>query len=133
MKKRYSPGKRDKRVQGHISFEPGHEFYGAELDVWLDAPTSLYLEITGLMERDGETAETLKAFGGLLREFADRCLIDWNIDDDAGNPVPPNGDGLLSQDLNFVTEILTAWVKEAGAPSAPLSATSTSSSTSVAG
>lgn len=53
------------------------------------------------------TAEDAGKMEELLRLFA-RMLVEWNVEDDDGTPVPANYEGLASQDFTFVLEIITA-------------------------
>ena len=46
----------------------------------------------------------------MFRKFA-RALVEWNLEDDKGKPVPATFDGLLSQDVGFVNEIIRAWME----------------------
>lgn len=55
----------------------------------------------------------------LFSTFA-KCLVSWNLLDDDDSPVPPTKDGLLSQDLDFVLEIIGAWAQAIGGVSTPL-------------
>ena len=133
MGKLYEPKKRETRRQMHLTFDEGHEFHGAEIDVWLSGvPISLYLELSGMMGRGVSGEEAVAVFGPLLREFADSCLISWNLGDN-GEPVPANGEGLLRQEADLVIAILTGWMKAAGEPGTPLAETSSGGSTSGAG
>ncbi len=134
--KGYQPSKRESRKRGHISFEEGHEFYGAEIDVWLTASIDLYLELLEMgNELSGavEVEQLQTVFAPLIRRFAKSCLIGWNIDDELGAPTPADGDGLLAQEAEFITAILSAWLAEVGNPSAPLLQTSPDLSMSAAG
>ena len=122
--KGYQPSKRESRRTAQITFEPGHQFYGAELELALSAPVGLSLELAELAETKQIDLSTLRAQDVLLRRFGDRCLLSWNVLDDDGDPVPANGAGLVEQEPEFVNAILTAWVAEAMNPSAPLVAAS---------
>ncbi len=57
-------------------------------------------------------------------------LIDWNLDDeDTGDPVPANREGVAAQEFEFVMEILNAAGKAVNSISAPLDGGSTSGGT----
>ena len=54
-------------------------------------------------------ADQQDAIEGLLDVFAD-ALVDWNLEDDEGEPVPASLDGVRSQDVDFLMPIMRAWV-----------------------
>ena len=131
--KRFQPSKRESIRTALITFAEGEEFHGLELTVRLNADMALFLEIVGLTEMGPAVGpEAIKQFASALTDFGDRCLVDWNVDDDDGNPVPANGAGFLKQDLDFVMAIIGAWVAEVSTPSAPLVQPSPGGSTSEA-
>lgn len=50
-------------------------------------------------------------------EVFSKSLVSWNLEDDDGNPVPPTVDGILEQDIDFMLEIISAWMEAiAGVP-----------------
>lgn len=97
------------------------EFEGLEVRA-KSVPTGDFLKITELMslkDSGGFTADDKDKLTDLFATFAD-ALIDWNVEDDErdeqGNltgrdvPVPPTLEGLLTQDLDMVLEIIKAWM-----------------------
>jgi hypothetical protein len=46
----------------------------------------------------------------LFGVFAD-ALLDWNLEDDQGRPVPANLEGVSTQDADFISEIVREWMK----------------------
>lgn len=52
-------------------------------------------------------------------EFFAGALIDWNLTED-GEPVPCTVEGLLSQDPEFIMQVVSAWAEAVGGASAPL-------------
>lgn len=46
----------------------------------------------------------------LLAEFA-KNLVEWNLDDEDGNPVPPTLEGIEERDLSFILKIIKAWME----------------------
>ena len=44
----------------------------------------------------------------MMQYFSD-VLTSWNVEDEKGNPVPTTVDGLLTQDFDFVQEIIATW------------------------
>lgn len=57
---------------------------------------------------DRETLETIGEVSKLFQIFAD-SLIEWNLDDDDGNPVPPTIEGIKREDGAFIMDIIRAW------------------------
>ncbi|MFD5564531.1 hypothetical protein [Kitasatospora griseola] len=66
----------------------------------------------------------------MLQMFAD-AIIEWNLDGDDDQPLPPTMDGLKTLDLDFTMDIINAWMDAINGVSAPLPQTSTDGSTSV--
>lgn len=97
------------------------EFEGLEVRA-RSVPTGQFLKITelmGLKDSGGFTAEDKDKITELFATFAD-ALIDWNLEDDEKDesgqrtgrdiPVPATLAGLLTQDLDFVLDIIKAWM-----------------------
>lgn len=53
-----------------------------------------------------------------------KLLKSWNVDDDDGQPVPPTLDGLLSQELEFVSQVIEAYTSALSQAPPPLPGTS---------
>jgi hypothetical protein len=66
---------------------------------------------------------------GMVSPFA-RKLVAWNLLDDDDEPVPASLDGLLSQDLDFVIRLITAYGTAMTQAPPPLPASSPSGATS---
>jgi hypothetical protein len=80
----------------NLLFE-GDEFDG--LQVRTGSPSIGALrKILSLSESD---ASDTAALDPMIRMFAE-LLVDWNVEDDSGDPVPATEDGLNSQDSEFV-------------------------------
>lgn len=75
-------------------------------------------------------AEERGATEEMCRMFID-ALVEWNIEDDDGNPLPPTMDSLKSLDLDFSMTMVNAWPEAVKGVSDPLPQTSTDGSTSV--
>ena len=79
-------------------------------------------------------AEQLAALKKKIRDtfepFA-RVLVEWNVEDDDGTPVPATLDGLLSQELPFVGQIIEAYVGAIATAPPPLSPASSGGETSL--
>ena len=56
---------------------------------------------------------------GLFTRFAG-SLKSWNLDGDDGQPVPVTMGGVRTQDLDFILEIITAWMDAIASVDIPL-------------
>lgn len=79
--------------------------------------TSAFLTFAKMTQ---EARQSTDAMEKLFSEFADRALRSWNLEDEDGTPVPPTLDGLLSQEFDFVFEIIDAWTDTVAGVSDPL-------------
>ena len=61
---------------------------------------------TTLETPEGRTPENIERQFTILGEL----LISWNLDDEQGNAVPCDYDGLKKQDFGFVMAILKGWM-----------------------
>lgn len=61
----------------------------------------------------------------LLKTFAD-IIVEWNLEDETGVPVPPTADGLFAQDLSFTKTVLVAWLRAVVSVPDPLASESSS-------
>jgi hypothetical protein len=66
-----------------------------------------------------------EATGKMLRMFAD-SLLGWNLETEEGDPVPQDLEGVKSQELPFVLEIIEAWTTALTGADAELGKDSTS-------
>jgi hypothetical protein len=74
-------------------------------------PLGAFLELVKLM--DVETRDIQAEDAGKvdrLFEGFSRALIDWNLEEPEGVPVPATFEGLKSQDIDFAMQILRAWI-----------------------
>ncbi len=119
-------GYRRQRPSYRLVFEDA-EYVGLEV-VAQSASIEAYQRIATLATREvGEhpTAEDLEEVANLLKAFAG-VLVSWNLETEAGEPVPATLDGLRSQDLPLVMVIVLAWMNAVAGVSAPLGAASSS-------
>jgi len=65
--------------------------------------------------------EDTENFEQLFTMFAD-ALVDWNLDDDDGEPVPATLEGIQGQDADFVMPIIKAWFVALAGVTGPLGA-----------
>jgi hypothetical protein len=87
------------------------EFEGLEIRA-KSVPVGEFLKITELMELDDSAdfgVEDMEKITDLFQSFA-TALVSWNLEDDNDKPIPATLEGLHSQDLDFVLEIIKAWM-----------------------
>lgn len=91
------------------------DYKGAEIRVRLNVPVGIYLDVL----LGGDITVPGSATSALV-EAALKLIVDWNLEDDNGKPVPLTLDGLTSHvDLALLNLIVSEWA-EASNPSAPL-------------
>ena len=97
-------GYRPKRALFKLDFsETEHE--GLEVTTRA-VPMSVMLDVAVAA---GNAAQDASGFRQVLATFA-YALESWNVEDDDGQPVTADLDGLMSQDPAFVTDLIKAWV-----------------------
>jgi len=110
-----------------IDFAEGHDYHGLEVEVIISIPFSTLFWFQQSADYENSTEFTKEA----LHRFGDEFITSWNLEDDAGNPLPVSGDTLLGiGDYSLVTSLLEAWIQAVAEPSAPLSETSNDGDTS---
>lgn len=83
------------------------------LEVSMRGPTvGEELEIEAFRTQDGGGREIFKVMTGLL--------IEWNVDDEQGQPVPTTFEGVCTQDAAFIMAILDATQEAASGVPDPL-------------
>jgi hypothetical protein len=104
----------------HITFS-GTDYDGAEIWVRLNVSFAHYLALREAAEGDNQ-AKMAELFGG-------EVLMEWNLEDASGTPVPATGAGMLQIPLSLAMLIVQHWIEEvAGVPN-PLGETSSDLST----
>lgn len=96
-----------------IQFDENSPFHGAEITVRLNVPMGLVFELQKFSAASSDQEAT-------IRKLGDTLLISWNVTDDADQPVPANGEGLLAQPPEFVWGIISGWQEAMTVPSVPL-------------
>lgn len=96
-----------------IQFDEDSPFHGAEITVRLNVPMGLVFELQKFSAASSDQEATIRKLGDML-------LISWNVTDDADQPVPANGEGLLAQPPEFVWGIIGGWQEAMTVPSVPL-------------
>lgn len=88
------------------------EYEGLEVRV-KSSEFGTFLDIAQLMDLDTDadvTAKDVEDINALFGYFVD-AIIDWNLEDDGGVPVPQTVKGLRTLDLGFVMDMVQAWVR----------------------
>lgn len=98
-------GFRPKRAPLKLDFTDT-EFQGLEVTL-RPVPMSVLSDIA-VTASSGDPS----AFRHAAATFA-YALESWNVEDDDGNPVPADLDGLMSQDPRFVSAVFKAWMEAA--------------------
>ena len=111
MQKQGVRGYRIPKRTARIVFDGG-EYEGAEVRTQLDVPIGLFLEIQDLVNND----RALQVF----ERFGDGALVDWNLEDDNGKPIPATGKGMLAIPAALANIIIEQWVEAVANPPAPL-------------
>ena len=95
-------GFRPKRTPFKLDFS-GTEYEGLEITV-RPLPMAVMLDVSAAAVTDTGAFRQVAATLGY-------ALESWNVEDDEGEPVPADADGLLSQDGRFVAAVIGAWVQ----------------------
>jgi hypothetical protein len=111
-------GYRPKRKIFNLDFT-GTEYDGLEVTV-RGVSTGQALDI--------DTAQNDSSDEGMrtMLELLAAQLIDWNVEDDDGQPVPANLDGIRAQEIALNLAIINAWQTAMAGVPAPLESGSTS-------
>lgn len=94
-------GYRPKRTPCKLDFT-GTEYDGLEV-VTRPVPMSVLLDVM-----TAAATGDLEAFRHMAATFA-YALDSWNVEDDDGQPVPADLDGLMSLTPQFVNAVIAAW------------------------
>lgn len=110
-----------------LTFDESHELHGLEV-VTKSVPIGVILTVmraagSGMTRKP--TVEDVESVSTLFDTLGD-ALLEWNYEDDDGEPVPATAEGLRSLDLDFVTMLSMEWVEAVIGASAPLGKSSPS-------
>jgi hypothetical protein len=98
-----------------ITFE-GTDYDGAVIQLRLSVTFAQFIELRESAQ--GEDQE------GMARLFGQNVLMEWNLDDDDGEPIPADGEGMLAIPLELNNLIVQHWVEAVTGVPAPLVETS---------
>lgn len=96
-------GFKRKRKVYKLDFE-GTEYDGLEVKV-TGLTTGEYLELISL---GGPTDAGDKEAEGMIRMFA-KHLVSWNLEDEAGKPIPTTYEAVADNDFTMNASIVNAW------------------------
>ena len=94
-----------------ITFE-GTDYDGAEIQLRLSVTFAQFIALRESAQ--GEDQEVM------ARLFGQNVLMDWNLEDDAGQPIPANGEGMLEIPLSLAMLLVQHWVEAVSGVPAPL-------------
>lgn len=112
-----------------MGYRPKRKIY--TLDFEGDEYQGLEVRIRGLNTGQVMDIDAARADGGdaaivaMLQLMAEQ-LVEWNVEDDNGQPVPTTFEGVRSLDIDFNWAIIDAWQTAAAGVPAPLESGSTS-------
>jgi len=94
-----------------ITFE-GTDYDGAEIRVLLSVTFGKFIALRESAQ--GEDQETM------ARLFGEDVLMDWNLEDDDGTPIPADGDGMLAIPMELTNLVVQHWVEAVAGVASPL-------------
>lgn len=110
-------GYKPKRKIYTLAFE-GEEYEGLEVRI-RGLNTGQVMDIDAARGDGGDGAIVT-----MLKLMADQ-LVEWNVEDDHGQPVPTTFEGVRSLDIDFNWAVIDAWQNAAAGVPAPLDGPST--------
>ena len=108
-------GYRVPRRTALLRFE-GSDYDGAEIRCKLDVPTQLFFDIWAAQSQS--KGDDPAVIIDVNRLWVEKALIEWNLEDEDGTPVPATIEGLLAQPPAFVSFLLSEWLKAVSEPPA---------------
>ena len=117
---------RDRKIYKLVFADP--EFDGLEVRA-RGLTTAELLEMQAL-EPTGNEAEDATKLERQLQLFAGK-LVSWNLEEPEGVPVPTTLDGVKTQELDFIMQVIDAWMRAVMGIAAPLGPPSNSGGTSL--
>jgi hypothetical protein len=104
--------KRSSKVY-NLAFDDDGEFAGLEVRVrsMSVGKVRTFLKLrSSLREGESDDAQAATAMDETFNMFAG-CLLSWNLEDDAGFPVPATREGIDAQDVDFIMAVISAWME----------------------
>ena len=87
-----------------ITFE-GTDYDGAEIRAKLNVNFKYFSEIQAAISEDSTNGLRVAEL------FGDHALIDWNLEDDEGDPVPANAEGMTMIPVELVNLMVGHWAE----------------------
>ena len=107
-----------------LKFADDTNLAGLEIVALMDIPLSLFLEFqTSISGEDSEEGGIEKGF----RLFAEKMLVDWNLEDDNGVRIEPSVEAFFELPPQTCTQIIQEWSGQVSEPDPLLSTTSSNS------
>ena len=94
-----------------ITFE-GTDYDGAEIQLRLSVSFAQFIALRESAQGEDQAV--------MARLFGQNVLMDWNLEDDAGQPIPADGDGMLAIPLELTNLVVQHWVEEVARVPSPL-------------
>jgi hypothetical protein len=111
-----------------IDFAEDSPWHGATARVVISVPFKILL----WYQRNAESKD-VEMSSESLHQWGDKYLLEWNLLDDTGEPIPATGQGAEeTDDSDIVTAMMLAWMEAVVHPAGPLSAQYNSGATSEA-
>jgi len=105
-----------------ITFE-GTDYDGAEIRAKLNVNFKYFSEIQAAISEDNTNGLRVAEL------FGDHALISWNLEDDAGDPIPANAEGMAMIPVELVNLMVGNWAEAVSDIPDPLEKTSSDIST----
>lgn len=116
-------GYRRQAKQLRLTFD-GTELDGLEV-LAHSVPVGTIFDIVELAAKADEMdAEGVRYMGELFGVFAD-ALVEWNMEEEDGTPIPATLEGIRSLDIGEALALIKAWMQAAAGVSGPLDPGST--------
>lgn len=112
----HQSGFRLKRKTITLAFADG-DWQGAKVVCLGKVPASMVLDFMAFADRKTGNLSDLtqgeqETVTGLLRTFGDTLLLEWDLIDESGAPIPATADGLLKNlDLEECLYLIGAWME----------------------
>ena len=103
-----------------ITFE-GTDYDGAEIKLRLSVSFAQFIALREAAQEEDQE--------GMARLFGENVLIDWNLEDNDGQSIPANAEGMMAIPLDLTNLIVQHWVEAVSAVPVPLEQPSSDLST----
>ena len=94
-----------------VTFE-GTDYDGAEIQLRLSVSFAQFIAL-----RESAMGEDQEF---MARLFGETVLMEWNLEDEDGQPLPADGDGMMAIPLDLTNLVVQHWVEAVAAVPTPL-------------